>query len=49
MMKISEMKKMLEEQDDDDFVQISAPNAPPYVNAFTLSIVKSEDVSGDEE
>lgn len=48
-MKVSELRKVLADFANDDFVQIQAPNAPPYVNQFTLTIVKAEDVSGDEE
>lgn len=50
MMKVSELIEQLENVDGDDFVQIGAENAPPWITKFSLTIVSKDDfVQGDEE
>ena len=50
MMQVSELKKYLEDKNDDDFVQIVAANAPPWLKEFGMRIVSADDfVQGDDE
>ena len=50
MMKVRELREKLLEQNGDDFVQIGAENAPPWITKFTITIVSKDDfVQGDEE
>jgi hypothetical protein len=51
MMKVSDLKKQLTQFSDDDFVQIGAENAPPWITKFFLTIVEKDDFvqDGDEE
>jgi hypothetical protein len=48
-MKVSELKKLLEQQSDDDFVEIFAVNAPPWVTEFGMRITTPDVVQGDDE
>tara|TARA_R100001086_G_scaffold168110_1_gene91327 strand:+ start:9241 stop:9393 length:153 start_codon:yes stop_codon:yes gene_type:complete len=50
MMKVSELMGELAKANGDDFVQIGAENAPPWITKFSLTIVSKDDfVQGDEE
>jgi len=50
MMKVRELREKLLECNGDDFVQIGAENAPPWITKFSLTIVSKDDfVQGDEE
>ena len=50
MMKVSDLMEQLAKADSDDFVQIGAENAPPWITKFSLTIVSKDDfVQGDEE
>ena len=51
MMKVSELMEQLAKADGDDFVQIGAENAPPWITRFSLTIVPKDDFvqDGDEE
>jgi len=50
MMKVSDLMEQLAKADGDDFVQIGADNAPPWITKFSLTIVSKDDfVQGDEE
>ena len=42
-MKVSEMKKQLENLDDDIELKIIAPNAPPYITEFRIITVTEEE------
>ena len=42
-MKVSEMKKQLENLDDDIELKIIAPNAPPYITEFRIIPVTEEE------
>jgi hypothetical protein len=51
MITVRELKKTLEDADDEDVVVISAENAPPWIKLYNLRVVKKDDLErkGDEE
>ena len=44
MITVKELKKLLEEAEDDDIVVCGAENAPPWVKLFNLRVVKKDDM-----
>ena len=44
MITVKELKKLLEESEDDDIVVCGAENAPPWVKRFNLRVVKESDL-----
>ena len=44
MITVKELKKMLEEADDEDVIVCGAENAPPWIKLFNLRVVKKDDL-----
>ena len=44
MITVKELKKMLEEAEDDDVIVCGAENAPPWIKLFNLRVVKKDDL-----
>jgi len=44
-MLVKELKKMLEEMNDDDKLIVTAPNSPPWITNFTIQKIEEKDES----
>ena len=44
MITVKELRRMLDEADDEDVVMCGAENAPPWVKLFNLRVVKKDDL-----
>lgn len=42
-MKVSELKQMIKDMDDETKLRVVAPNGPPWITHFVIEVVPSEE------